>query len=187
MTSMAASRKESQNGSASQALSSFELAERERRKGRIERLNGIADYRAQEVHRYYAEQVQRLVRTLVTPGSKVLEVGCGLGDLLATCGAGSAIGIDISPRMIELAKQRHPDLDLRVADVERDPLPQGPFDAIILSDVIGLLEDIQVAFERLRSLLAPRGRIIVTYYNFLWEPIVKAAERLGHKTKWPDQ
>ncbi len=190
MTSMAESRKESENGSAGNTpLSSFELSERERRKRRVEHLDRIAEYRAHsaEVHRYYAGEVQRLVRTLVTPGSKVLEVGCGLGDLLAKCGAGSGVGIDISPRMIELAKQRHPDLDLRVVDVERDPLPQGPFDAIILSDAVGMLEDIQVAFERLRPLLSPRGRVIVTYYNFMWEPLLKAAEHLGGKTRWPDQ
>jgi hypothetical protein len=89
--------------------------------------------------------------------------------------------------MIEQARRRHPQLDLRVADVDNDPLPAGPFDAIILSDAIGLLDDIQVALERLRPLLAARGRIIVTYYNFVWEPLLKLAEGLGQKTHWPDQ
>jgi len=66
-------------------------------------------------------------------------------------------------------------------------LPEGPFDAIVLSDSIGLLDDIQIALERLRPLLAPRGRMIVTYYNFVWEPVLKLAETLRVKTRWPDQ
>jgi hypothetical protein len=97
------------------------------------------------------------------------------------------IGIDISPHMIDLARQRHPHLDFRVRDVERDELPEGPFDTIVLSDAIGHLDDIQVALERLRGLLAPNGRIVVTYYNFVWEPVLKLAESLGFKAHWPEQ
>jgi GT2 family glycosyltransferase len=83
--------------------------------------------------------------------------------------------------MIELARERHPRLDLRVADVERDALPEGPFDAVIFSDAVGHLEDIERAFERVRPLLSPTGRVIVTYYNFLWEPVLTLAEKLGRK------
>lgn len=169
--------------------SQFEARERERRARRIERLDRIAEDRTRLIdrHRYYAKQVHRLVSSLVLPGSRVLEVGCGLGDLLAALKMEDAVGIDISPRMIAEAKKRHPELDLRVADADRDALPEGPFDAIILSDAIGLLDDIQVTLERLKPLLAPRGRLIVTYYNFVWEPILKLAEQLGQKIEWPDQ
>jgi SAM-dependent methyltransferase len=169
--------------------SAFEAREQQRRRERIGRLDRIVEQRIQmaDRHRYYAKQVHRLVRNLVNPGSRVLEVGCGLGDLLAALELEGAVGIDISPRMIEQAKLRHPELDLRVLDADRDPLPQGPFDAIVLSDAIGLLEDIQVVLERLRPLLGPRGRLIVTYYNFVWEPLLRVAETLGHKTLWPDQ
>ena len=169
--------------------SAFEAREQERRKLRIERLDRIAEQRIElaERHRYYARQVHRLVKSLVNPNSRVLEVGCGLGDLLAALDVEHAVGIDISPRMIEQARVRHPELDLRALDADRDALPEGPFDAIILSDAIGLLEDIQVVLERLRPLLGPRGRLIVTYYNFVWEPLLRVAEKLGMKTLWPDQ
>jgi ubiquinone/menaquinone biosynthesis C-methylase UbiE len=170
-------------------VSAFEAREEERRQKRIARLDSMVEERIELANRnaYYAQQVHRLVRNLVIPGSRVLEVGCGLGDLLATLDVKDSVGIDISPRIVEEAKRRHPDLDLRVADADRDPLPAGPFDAIILSDAIGLLEDIQVVLERLRPLLAPRGRLIVTYYNFVWEPLLRLAETIGQKTAWPDQ
>jgi SAM-dependent methyltransferase len=170
-------------------VSAFEKREEQRRLERIAKFDRIAEARLQslERHAYYAGHVQRLLSSFVTPGSRVLEVGCGLGDALAAIASRSSVGIDVSPRMVEQARRRHPDLDIRVANVEIDPLPEGPFDVIILSDTIGLLEDIQVALERLRPLLSLNGRLIVTYYNFLWEPALKAAELLGIKTRWPDQ
>ncbi len=178
----------------SSAASEFELREFERRREHVAVLDAIAEGRAEWAYknRYYADQVRGLVASLVAlaesaSGARVLEVGCGLGDLLASLPARVRVGIDISPRMIAIAKERHPDLDLRVADVERDDLPEGPFDAIILSDAIGHFDDIQRALERLRDLLAPGGRVIVTYYNFVWEPLLKLAEKVGRKTPWPDQ
>ncbi|MGO9833370.1 MAG: glycosyltransferase [Polyangiaceae bacterium] len=167
----------------------FESRERERLAKRIVAYDRIADWRYQRVdeHHYYSEQVRRLVSSLVLPGSRVLEVGCGLGDLLASLDGPTRVGIDLSPRMIELARRRHPELDLRVVDVERDPLPEGPFDAIVLSDAIGHFEDIQCALEQLRGRMAPGGRIVLTYYNFIWEPVLKLAESLGYKTPWPEQ
>jgi len=41
--------------------------------------------------------------------------------------------------------------------------------------------------RKLRSVLAPGGRVVVTYYNFVWEPLLKLAEKLGAKTPWPEQ
>ncbi len=169
--------------------SEFDRRESERLARRIADYDRIADWRNERVEEphYYSEQVRRLVSSLVLPGSRVLEVGCGLADLLVSLDGPVRIGIDLSPRMIALAKQRHPELDLRVVDVERGELPEGPFDAIVLSDVIGHFGDIQCALERLQRLLAPGGRIVVTYYNFVWEPVLKLAERLGFKTPWPEQ
>lgn len=169
--------------------SEFERREAERRRARVEVYDRLAETRADlaDRHQYYAGEVRRLVASLVPDGGRVLEVGCGLGDLLAALNVKKAVGIDISPRMIELGRERHPGMDLRVADVEWGDLPDGPFDAIILSDAIGHLDDIQRALERLHDLLAPSGRLIVTYYNFVWEPILKAAEAMGLKAAWPDQ
>ncbi len=169
--------------------SDFERREAERREVRLERLRHIVETSKASGHfrDYYAQQVTELLRSMILPSSRVLEVGCGFADLIATIAPRTSIGIDISPEMVERARARHPELDLRVVDVERDALPDGPFDVIVLSDTVGLLTDIQVALDRLRPLLAPNGRLVVTYYNFLWEPLLKLAERLELKTNWPDQ
>jgi SAM-dependent methyltransferase len=167
----------------------FTIDRRLRASRRLAAYDRIAEDRARfiEKNAYYAREVERLVKSLVASGSRVLEVGCGLGDLIASLDACHAVGIDVSPRMVELARARHPGLDVRVCDVEADPLPRGPFDYIVLSDVVGHLEDVQQALEALRPLLAHDGRLVVTYYNFLWEPVLKLAERMGRKTPWPSQ
>lgn len=177
------------NGSGTVRLSEAEEREQRRRRRRLEGLERIAETREDALsrHDFYQRHLRRLVHSLIEPNSRVLEVGCGVGDLLASLPASRAVGIDVSPRMVERARTRHPELELLVCDAERDPLPQGPFDAIVLSDAIGMFDDIQSVLERLRPLLGPRGRVIVTYYNFLWEPVIKFAEAIGEKTRWPDQ
>ncbi len=169
--------------------SEFELRERERLSTKVAIYDKLADWRVEraKLEGYYPGEVLRLVQSLIMPKARVLEIGCGLGELLASLDASRKVGFDISPRMIELAKKRHPELELRVCDLESDALPEGPFDAILLSDVVGHLDDIQRGLSRLSGLLAPGGRVIVTYYNFIWEPLLKSAERLNAKTPWPDQ
>jgi ubiquinone/menaquinone biosynthesis C-methylase UbiE len=90
----------SDSGVHSMPMSEFETREQERRRARIERLDRIAERRMlmADRHQYYTRQVHRLVAGLVNPGSRVLEVGCGLGDLLAALKAEGAVGLDISPR-----------------------------------------------------------------------------------------
>ncbi len=169
--------------------SSFEEANRRRRAARVALYDELAELRPRVVewHAYYYARIERLVGSLVPPGARVLDVGCGLGDLLATLHSPGSVGIDLSPRVIELARARHPGLDLRVCDVEADPLPEGPFDVVLLSDSVGHLDDVQRALENVRLLLAPDGRIVLTYHNFLWEPLLDLGERLGAKTRWPRQ
>ena len=136
---------------------------------------------------YYAREVKRVVAGLVVLGHRVLQVGSGLGDLLAAVKPSEGVGIDISPAMVAAARARHPDLEFVCADIERDPIDAEPFDYAILSDVIGSLDDVQVALERVRPMLKPTGKLIITYYNFLWEPVLDVATRLGRRTPWPDQ
>jgi len=168
---------------------SIEEANRLRRAARIALLDRVAELRPRivEWHAYYYAQIERLVVSLVPPGARVLDVGCGLGDLLAALRSPGGVGIDVSRRVIELAHARHPGLDLRVCDVEADALPEGPFDVVLLSDAVGHLDDVQRALENVRPLLAPDGRIVLTYHNFLWEPLLDLGERLGVKTRWPRQ
>src|SRR5258708_1036159 len=83
----------------------------------------------------YHELIRRLYRAPVPPGSSVLEVGCGSGDLLACLRCSRGVGVDISPAMIERAQRRHPELKFVVSAGESLDLGET-FDYIVLSDLV---------------------------------------------------
>ena len=137
-------------------------------------------------NRYYYESIARILRFHVPPGASVLEIGSGDGSLLDALSPSRGVGVDISPKMVAAARARYPHLAFLVGDAERLPL-SGTFDYVILSDLVGYLDDVQRAFEQLRAVCHPRTRVIVTYYNYLWEPVLRAGERLGMKRPQPEQ
>ena len=136
---------------------------------------------------YYADDRQ-YVRFVIPEGMRVLELGCGTGNLLAQLKPSYGLGVDFSPRMIEVAKRNHRDLEFVVGDVEDASFIselEGPFDYIVLSDTIGYLDDIEFVFRALREISSPHTRLMVSYYSHLWEPALALAEGLGRKMPQP--
>jgi SAM-dependent methyltransferase len=143
-----------------------------------------------EKARYFHESDLSYMRFLVPKGSSVLEIGCGIGNLLAGLEPSRGVGIDMSPGMVREAKRCYPEHQFFVADAEDAGFAQRfdeAFDTIILSDVIGSLEDCDRTLGNLRPLCRPDTRIIIAYYNRLWEPILKLTERMGQKMPAPPQ
>jgi SAM-dependent methyltransferase len=137
-------------------------------------------------NRFYYESVERIVRFHVPPGASVLEIGCGDGNLLAALEPSRGVGVDLSPAFVARARANHPQLSFVAGDAESLPV-DGKFDYVILSDLIGYLDDVQRAFDELRRVCHPRTRIIVTYFNYLWEPLLRLGERIGMKRPQPEQ
>jgi len=139
----------------------------------------------QRARAYHEDQV-RYFRFLVPEGLHVLEVGSGLGTLLAAVKPARGVGIDLSPQMVKEAARRHPALEFRVGDAETLELHET-FDVIILADLVGHLVDVEAALERLHQACKPHTRIIVSYYNHLWEPLLRFCEKVGMKMPQPEQ
>lgn len=137
-------------------------------------------------NKYYWEDLENFCSFLVPEDASVLEVGCGTGDLLASIKAGRKVGIDFSPKMIEIARGKYPDIEFLVMEAEQLKF-QEKFDYIILSNLIGYLKDVQQIFTELNKVCHPHSKVIVTYYNFLWEPVLNLAERLRLRMKQPLQ
>jgi SAM-dependent methyltransferase len=119
---------------------------------------------------------------------KILEAGCGTGQLLAALKPTRGVGVDISPEMIEVARNDHPALTFAVGDIEDAETIaalDGPYDAIVLSDTIGLLEDCQNTLTGLRRLCSAETRLVIVYYNYLWEPLLRFTELLGLRMPVP--
>ncbi|MBI4325316.1 MAG: glycosyltransferase [Chloroflexi bacterium] len=140
-----------------------------------------APFRPREQNRHYHRLLQDYYAFLVPPGLRVLEVGCGLGDLLAAVKPARGLGLDFSPAMIDLARQRHPNLEFQVAEAGQFS-NEETFDYIILSDLVNDLPDVQLLLERLRASAHPRTRLVLNFFNNLWRPVLAVAEALGAKS-----
>ncbi|ABB57231.1 glycosyltransferase [Synechococcus elongatus] len=142
-------------------------------------------------NRTYYRDLEKLHRFWIPTGSRVLQVGSGLGDLLATVEPSFGIGIDVSPQAVAIAQQRHPQLQFHcLAAEELTPEAIGnpePFDAIILTGVLSYLTDIQVVLEQLQAFCHPRTRLILGFHNFLWQPLLTAAEKVGQRSPQPPE
>ena len=117
---------------------------------------------------YYHHRLAEIYHYLIPSGQRILELGCGYGDLLASLQPKLGVGVDFSGAMLKRASQRHPSLYFVEADVHQFTLDET-FDAIILSDLVNDLWDVQAVLECLRPLTHPRTRIIINSYSRLWE------------------
>jgi len=136
----------------------------------------------------YYDQDRQYMKFLVAPGARVLDLGCGTGDLLAALEPSFGVGVDLSSAMIDRARSKHPDLTFCVGDAEDDGFLtaiEGPFDYIVLSDTVGLLDDIETALSGLHRLCTPESRLVIAYYSPIWEPLLWAATRLKLRMPQP--
>lgn len=163
----------------------------EQRKAFVAELDKIAAERDEwkRRRRGYHAALERIYRFFVPRGRRVLEVGCSTGDLLAALEPTRGVGIDLSEVAIARAREKYAarhELEFMQADAHDFRLDEK-FDYVVLSDVIGYLEDVQVALENLHHVMTPRSRLIINSYNFVWEPILQLATWLGLKQPQPPQ
>ena len=129
---------------------------------------------------YYYKNLKTLYGQLIPTGKSILEIGCGTGDLISEMNANVAFGIDISPEMIRLAQQKHPKINFQATTIENFQASHK-FDYIFLADVIEHLEDISSTTKALENICSESTKIIFTYANPLWEPILMLLEKFSLK------
>jgi SAM-dependent methyltransferase len=103
----------------------------------------------------------------VGPGTRVLDVGCGHGDLCAAAAARGArpAGVDLADGMVEAARAAHPGLEFRVADAEDLPFADATFDAALAAFVVNHLPRPERAAAEIGRVLAPGGRAAVAMWD----------------------
>jgi ubiquinone/menaquinone biosynthesis C-methylase UbiE len=127
---------------------------------------------------YYHRRLAQIYQFLVPPGQRVLEIGCGQGDLLAALKPSPGVGVDFSAEMVKRAKDHHPELHFIQADAHNLSLSRE-FDTIILSDLTDDLWDVQTVLEQVAHLAAPHTRVILNFYSRLWQFPLAVAQWLG--------
>ncbi|WP_026820552.1 class I SAM-dependent methyltransferase [Arthrobacter castelli] len=114
----------------------------------------------------FAEPVWRAVvdASGAGPGTVVLDVGCGSGDLLAHLDklGTSTAGIDPATGMVELARTRVPNTDLRVGSAEHLPWPDASFDLVTSINALQFADDTLDALAEMARVVKPGGYIAIS-------------------------
>lgn len=148
--------------------------------------------RWQKRNRYYYQDLENLHRFLIPPHSRVLEIGSGTGHLLDAVTPALGVGIDFAPAMTQLAARHYPHLQFYCVEAETlTPVDLAPehrqFDYILLSGGLGYFSDIQSVLQQLQPFCTPSTRLILTFHNYLWEPLLALAEKVGQRRPQPPQ
>jgi SAM-dependent methyltransferase len=104
---------------------------------------------------------------------RTLVVGCGSGWLERALakkeGFAEIVACDVAADTVDRARRQAEAaglsaLQYRIVDLERDPLPQGPFDAIVANDVLHHISRLEEVYARIHEALAPGGRFVFNEY-----------------------
>ena len=114
-------------------------------------------------------------------GSIIADLGCGPGHVaayLADHGV-SSVGIDLSPAMIEVAREHYPNVDFRVGDLRALPAPDEAFGALVAFYSIIHLDDeeLDAVFREMQRVLHPGGRLLLAFH---------AGDEVRHLSEWHD-
>ena len=144
------------------------------------------DARPRKKQRGFHAQILRMLRHHIPVGVKVLEWGCGRGNLLRGLEPSRGLGVELSPKMLEQARERHTAdaLEFREGDLQSGGVDEE-FDAIILDYLCGYLTDIQQGFENIRKSCHPRTRVYITSLNNVWKPFFWLGQKMGFVLKQP--
>ena len=125
-------------------------------------------------NQYYHDKILQICQHHIFNRAKVLEVGCGTGNLIGRLERCSLkAGIDINPSFIEAASRDYPDTEFAAGDARHFSIEQylSAFDLIILSDTLAYLADVEEVLRNIRRFLALHGKLFLTQTSSLWEPI----------------
>jgi SAM-dependent methyltransferase len=155
-----------------------------------EHLAAMADFYSQPQKRgtlskHYTALLAGTYNFLINDTDRVLEIGCGSGDLLAKLRGRQKCGIDLSENLVAEARLKHPGIDFQKGLAEMLSPPESPFDVIVLSDVLNQAADVELLLRQLHSFSHAGTRLIINIHNTLWRPLLDFARKFGLGRKVP--
>jgi SAM-dependent methyltransferase len=134
-------------------------------------------------NRFYHERVKELVIGAVAPGQRVLEIGCGTGDVLAATEPCAGVGLNVADGLTQLAREKYPGLRFETFNGDEVVLPEEfrP-DYVVAVNLLDHTADVFELLASLRECVTERTLIIVTTSNPLWAPLLRLGSRLGRRS-----
>ena len=148
-------------------------------------------------HRGKLIMIDELIRPHLKAGSRLLEIGCGAGNLLlqATVPGSYPVALDLSMQALTFVRSRLQEAKSGAeapggyactqAIGESLPLAAGSFDCVLLSEVIEHLEAPQISIREAVRVLRPGGRLLITTPNYrsFWPLMEWAIDRMNMAPK----
>jgi len=125
----------------------------------------------------------------VQPGQRVIDLGCGTGDLLRLLAPlvapGTAVGVDLSETMIAEARGRtdsqSPNLSFRIGNVQELPFEAASFDRVMATQLLLHVPDPGQALAEMRRVLAPGGLISIAEFDWGTVAVECTQRELGRR------
>jgi SAM-dependent methyltransferase len=141
---------------------------------------------------------QFLKHVPIAPDDDILDIGCGTGKstraVAKLANAGSALGLDLSTRMLELARARADEqgvtnVQFEHADAQVHPIQPASFDLVISSFGCMFFSDPVAAYRNIAGALRPGGRLALLAWGDMagneWVHVVRGALALGRDLPTP--
>lgn len=114
----------------------------------------------------------------ITPGQRVLDVGCGTGqltaELAATVGGENVAAVDVSDAVLAVCRGRVPTADVREASAEALPFAAREFDAALAQLVVNLVEDPPGAVREMARVTRPGGTVAACFWDDNEMPLLRS-------------
>ncbi len=143
------------------------------------------------LNKTYYQDLERIHNLLIPKDQRVLEIGCGTGDLLASLKPSYGAGIELDSRISQIASERHNHLHIFNLNAE-EMLPENignpePFDIIVINNTLNTIKDVHELLKKLTVYSHNRTRLVISFHNWLWQPLLKIAERFGQREPQPPE
>ncbi len=132
---------------------------------------------------YYHENLKKLYERFIPKGERVLEIGCGTGDILARLKPKDGRGVDVSEEMVEIARRKYAgksNLRFEREDIFESAEMFG-YPYIFLADVLEHVGDLGSFMRQIAARTELGSMVVISVANPIWEPVLMLAEKLHMK------